>query len=104
MVKVLQKNSNSFKTSLSDSELLINTDRTKLIQILINIIGNAFKFTKEGVVSFDIKQSYDNGRNWILLSYSQMWCMESWSSGVPLTFDCFLINAINEFYAVDDIG
>ena len=38
------------------------------------------------------------------LSYSQMWCMESWSSGVPLTFDCFLINAINEFYAVDDIG
>jgi len=87
-----RKNSNSFKTSLSDSELLINTDRTKLIQILINIIGNAFKFTKEGVVSFDIKQSYDNGRNWILFEVTD--------NGIGMTLEQTQ-NIFDEFVQAD---
>jgi hypothetical protein len=36
-------------------------------------------------------------------SYSQMWCVGIWSSGVPLTFDCFFIYSINELHIIGDI-
>jgi PAS domain S-box-containing protein len=63
-----KKNANSFKTSLSDPALTMTTDRTKLIQILINLIGNAFKFTEEGTVSLEISRSEDNKKKYILFA------------------------------------
>jgi PAS domain S-box-containing protein len=42
----------SLKTPLPDKDAKIMTDATKLIQILSNLINNAFKFTKEGKISF----------------------------------------------------
>ncbi|MCX6302723.1 MAG: PAS domain S-box protein, partial [Bacteroidia bacterium] len=50
-----QKPSNitlSLKIPLPDKDAKIMTDGTKLIQILSNLINNAFKFTKEGKISF----------------------------------------------------
>ena len=60
-----KKNNNKYKASLADHTLTITTDRTKLIQIIINLIGNAFKFTKEGTVSLEISKSTDNNKSWI---------------------------------------
>ncbi|MCJ7448562.1 MAG: PAS domain S-box protein [Bacteroidales bacterium] len=42
----------SLKTPLHDKEAGILTDKTKLVQIISNLINNAFKFTKEGRIDF----------------------------------------------------
>ncbi len=42
----------TFDTPLNDSDAVINTDKTKLVQILTNLVDNAFKFTNKGQISF----------------------------------------------------
>jgi signal transduction histidine kinase len=44
----------AFNLSLGDvEELEINADRSRVTQVLVNIIGNAIKFTKEGTISIE---------------------------------------------------
>ena len=40
------------ETPLPDNEAIIQTDNTKFIQILTNLLGNAFKFTAKGRIEF----------------------------------------------------
>lgn len=42
----------TLKTPLPGNEVIIITDSTKLVQILSNLINNAFKFTKKGKIGF----------------------------------------------------
>jgi peptide/nickel transport system substrate-binding protein len=39
---------------------LIKSDKLKIRQILLNLLGNAMKFTDRGAVSLDVKRSIDN--------------------------------------------
>jgi len=46
----------SLETPLPDKAVHVMTDGTKLIQILSNLINNAFKFTKKGRITFGYSQ------------------------------------------------
>jgi PAS domain S-box-containing protein len=41
-----------YEAKLPDEKAVIHTDKTKLIQIISNLLNNAFKFTKQGTVQF----------------------------------------------------
>jgi PAS domain S-box-containing protein len=41
-----------YETDLPDKKAVIHTDKTKLIQIISNLLNNALKFTKQGTIQF----------------------------------------------------
>lgn len=50
----------TLEVELGDEELEINTDKTRLEQIFINLLNNAFKFTKEGTIRFGYTEDKKN--------------------------------------------
>lgn len=53
-------NGNKLTTTIKKINNNLNIDADKLIQILLNIIGNAAKFTQNGLISIDVNYSTDN--------------------------------------------
>lgn len=51
------KNRNTFIFNVADNLSIIKSDRTKLLQILLNIVGNAVKFTEDGHITVSVTQS-----------------------------------------------
>jgi len=65
---IMDKNNNSIKLNLTDEIKNIETDRTKLVQILINLLQNAAKFTHDGKILFSVTSYNDNNQNWLNFS------------------------------------
>lgn len=49
-----------YLTGLTDEQAVITTDKTKIIQIISNLLNNAFKFTHQGTVQFGYRISGEN--------------------------------------------
>jgi signal transduction histidine kinase len=59
---LMEKKENVFKMELSDGLGKMQTDMTKLRQILLNLLSNAAKFTEKGIIHFRInRQIRQNG-------------------------------------------
>jgi two-component system, NarL family, sensor histidine kinase BarA len=58
----LQKKGLKLKMSLWDRNTIVNADPAKLRQVLLNIIGNAVKFTQSGTISISTHSAIDETR------------------------------------------
>lgn len=59
----VQQKGLQLKTDIGDDVIPVEADAAKLKQVLINIIGNATKFTDEGSITVDAKIQPDNETN-----------------------------------------
>ena len=64
------KNNNEFKTSGIHESRLVQADEMKLKQILLNLLSNAAKFTKDGEISLHISSAVENNRQWVVFAVS----------------------------------
>jgi signal transduction histidine kinase/DNA-binding response OmpR family regulator len=54
---LIEKNSNTFTVTNKAGDVTLHTDDLKLKQILLNLIGNAAKFTSSGSINLDVSSS-----------------------------------------------
>ena len=64
---LIEKNNNAFEIHNASRINLIHCDRTKLTQILLNLISNAAKFTQGGKISLAITSSENRGIPWLTI-------------------------------------
>ncbi|NEO44436.1 MAG: HAMP domain-containing protein [Moorea sp. SIO4A3] len=80
---LMQKKNNSLKISSADSLGTMVADRTKLKQVLLNLLSNAAKFTETGTITFSIVRegsNHRNGKNELILELPQSYSRSSSAS------------------------
>jgi len=63
---VVEKKGNRFEVIAPDGLGFMNTDMTKVRQCLFNLLGNAGKFTQEGLIRLEGERVTENGMDWVL--------------------------------------
>jgi PAS domain S-box-containing protein len=67
---LVEKNANNLKILSADNLGTMYTDLVKVRQALINLLGNASKFTEYGTISLDVARQTVGGVDWITFSVS----------------------------------
>jgi PAS domain S-box-containing protein len=67
---VVEKNGNQFEIVCGPGLGSMCTDLTKIRQSLFNLLGNAGKFTHQGVIRMEANRISQNGNEWILFQIS----------------------------------
>src|SRR5262249_23750972 len=65
--QIAEQNKNRLLVEAQDNLGTLTVDPMRLRQILLNLLSNAFKFTKEGEVTLRVRRVTD-GRDWIELA------------------------------------
>ncbi|GAB4222697.1 MAG: hypothetical protein Tsb005_15400 [Gammaproteobacteria bacterium] len=61
-----QRKNNQFNINISDNLGSIYNDPTRIKQILLNLIGNACKFTENGEISLNINKTIEHDKEWLI--------------------------------------
>lgn len=62
---LMEKNNNQFEFTNHSTLSIVQSDRAKLRQILLNLLSNAAKFTHQGTIAFTISTSNSHGIPWL---------------------------------------
>lgn len=68
VVPLVEKNQNELAVKVADALPPLVGDSLRLRQCLLNLLSNASKFTKEGIITLDVEPVETNGRAWVRLS------------------------------------
>jgi signal transduction histidine kinase/ActR/RegA family two-component response regulator len=66
----VKENSNTFDLIIGDNIGSVHADCTKLRQCIINILGNASKFTENGTITLEAERYSQDGEDWISIAVS----------------------------------
>jgi PAS domain S-box-containing protein len=90
---LIAKGGNRLEQDLAADLSFVHTDLTKLRQCLFNLISNASKFTKDGVVTLTASRALRGDQDWLLISVSD--------TGIGIPADKFE-HVFEEFAQADD--
>lgn len=65
---LIKQNKNQVEVQLCPNDCAMEADRTKLRQILLNLLSNAAKFTKQGIIKISAVTQLEYGLNWLSLA------------------------------------
>ena|GEM_PF-1911700 len=71
---LVKKNDNKLTVKIAENVEAIDTDATKLSQILLNLLSNAAKFTKNGQITFDVSIERPGNRDLLTFAVSDTGC------------------------------
>ena len=63
-----ERNQNTLTYTIDQDVILVEADRAKIRQILVNVVGNACKFTNAGRVELNVTTSVPPNRRWVNIS------------------------------------
>lgn len=67
---LLEKNHNHFELIIQPDAGKIFTDAARLRQVLLNLLGNAAKFTENGQITLSVKRENKGDQDWIVMAVS----------------------------------
>ena len=70
LTPMVAKNRNMLAHTIAPGVDLMIGDETKIQQILFNLLSNAAKFTRDGVVRLDAQALHEDGRDWVICTVS----------------------------------
>ena len=92
LTPMVAKNRNMLSQSVGEGVDRMTGDETKVKQILFNLLSNAAKFTRDGVIKLGAEALHEDGRDWIICTVSD--------SGIGFSADQ-IDKLFQDFYQAD---